>query len=796
MPRIFGNVWFLNGCLIFRDNSGVIEGEQLVRDSNIRGKLWFWEQPVVYDDGEECRSRMDHGYLRPILTTSLADSRSADGASEDWTVLSRPASHSINIHISIVREVSASTSILDLAPPPPLSERPGYPVHYTTINMLNDDILLSIFDDYRLDDENAWNVRLGWRKPSQVCQRWRHLAYSSAFHLGMHLLCTNGTSIAEMLDHLPPLPLFVNYRFTDVTVSGLGQDELGIRDALRLRGRVRRIDLHLPSSILQKFLMLMDEPFPVLEHLSLSSTVDNTTTPILPTTFLSPTLRHLVLVGIGLPKRLRLLPSTASVVTLVLTNIRASGYFRPRLLVVRLQSLPQLEKLSIGFSIPIPRPGSERELLGEQGLPVTLPNLKDLTFQGVSAYLERIVAQIRAPLLERLDITLFNQIAFALPHLSHFTNITERLKLPIANVFFERDEVSIITTSHRLQGNYGCFSLRVRCKQLDWQIDCAAQVCSALMPMLSGVEWLSLNLYDYWMPTEWQDGEIDGTTWHELLRSFIGVKTLYICGALSRELSRALEVDEIGLDPGLLPGLQELASGFGKLYVDSQFGSFIHARQAAGLPVRSSSTASFTIFYVALEEYENMTNTALRTHPLAVKLLLCNSPSDVLAVLDKANEFDRSRTHNGSLSKWLKPTVNVLYAFSETLGGGAGLLFSPTEVIFTSFGVLLLAAKDVYARQDAVADVFKHIESFFRRLEVYTEVPPTAAMTDIIAKIAVEVLNIFATATKEVMQGRVERFLEKLVWREDMEDALNRLDRLTQEEARMAAVQILRLTQC
>ncbi|KAH9004600.1 hypothetical protein EDB86DRAFT_1965740 [Lactarius hatsudake] len=149
-PRIFCNVWFLNGCLIFRDNSGVIEGEQLVRDSNIRGKLWFWEQPVVYDDGDECRSRMEHSYLRPILTTPLADRRSVDGASEDWTVLSHLASHSINIHISIVREVSASTSSLDLAPPPPTSERPGYPVHYTTIYMLNDDILLNIFDDYRL----------------------------------------------------------------------------------------------------------------------------------------------------------------------------------------------------------------------------------------------------------------------------------------------------------------------------------------------------------------------------------------------------------------------------------------------------------------------------------------------------------------------------------------------------------------------------------------------------------------------------------------------------------------------
>jgi hypothetical protein len=46
------------------------------------------------------------------------------------------------------------------------------------------------------------------------------------------------------------------------------------------------------------------------------------------------------------------------------------------------------------------------------------------------------------------------------------------------------------------------------------------------------------------MPTEWQNGEIDGTTWHELLRSFIGVKELRICDSLSEELSRALQVDE------------------------------------------------------------------------------------------------------------------------------------------------------------------------------------------------------------------------------------------------------------
>ena len=39
-------------------------------------------------------------------------------------------------------------------------------------------------------------------------------------------------------------------------------------------------------------------------------------------------------------------------------------------------------------------------------------------------------------------------------------------------------------------------------------------------------------------------------------------------------------------------------------------------------------------------------------------------------------------------------------------------------------------------------------------MEKYTEVKPSEAMTDIIVKIMVEVLNIFAIATKEIKQGR------------------------------------------
>ena len=37
----------------------------------------------------------------------------------------------------------------------------------------------------------------------------------------------------------------------------------------------------------------------------------------------------------------------------------------------------------------------------------------------------------------------------------------------------------------------------------------------------------------------------------------------------------------------------------------------------------------------------------------------------------------------------------------------------------------------------------------------------------------------------------LEKYLKKLIGRTDIEDALKRLDRLTQEEARMAAAQVL-----
>jgi hypothetical protein len=46
------------------------------------------------------------------------------------------------------------------------------------------------------------------------------------------------------------------------------------------------------------------------------------------------------------------------------------------------------------------------------------------------------------------------------------------------------------------------------------------------------------------------------------------------------------------------------------------------------------------------------------------------------------------------------------------------------------------------------------MEFFFKRLETYIKIQPTAAMTDIIVKIVVEVISILGIVTKEMKQGR------------------------------------------
>ena len=90
----------------------------------------------------------------------------------------------------------------------------------------------------------------------------------------------------------------------------------------------------------------------------------------------------------------------------------------------------------------------------------------------------------------------------------------------------------------------------------------------------------------------------------------------------------------------------------------------------------STSLSNFqSIFNTALKSYEKKTKNDLLAHPLAAQLQACNSPDDILAILqEKVKELDISRSVDERLSKWLNPTINVLYGFSATLGAGVGLV--------------------------------------------------------------------------------------------------------------------------
>ena len=74
------------------------------------------------------------------------------------------------------------------------------------------------------------------------------------------------------------------------------------------------------------------------------------------------------------------------------------------------------------------------------------------------------------------------------------------------------------------------------------------------------------------------------------------------------------------------------------------------------------------------------------------------------------------------------------------------------------------AVKHVNASQDTLVQLFSRIEYFFRRLEIYIGVPPTAAMTDITVEIMAEVLNIIGMVTKEVKRGRMSELSSTLVF--------------------------------
>jgi len=63
-------------------------------------------------------------------------------------------------------------------------------------------------------------------------------------------------------------------------------------------------------------------------------------------------------------------------------------------------------------------------------------------------------------------------------------------------------------------------------------------------------------------------------------------------------------------------------------------------------------------------------------------------------------------------------------------------------------------AKDISSGHDILVDLFESIEHFLNRLNIYTKIPLTVAMAEVIVRILAELLSTLALVTKHVKQRR------------------------------------------
>jgi hypothetical protein len=299
---------------------------------------------------------------------------------------------------------------------------------------------------------NAWHTLV------HVCRKWRNVVFGSPRRLDLRLRCTSSTPVKEMLDVWPLFPIVIrdpSYQIScvDNIVAALGHNnricELGLS--------------YIPSSQFEKVLAAMQQPFPALTYLELQPAE---TAGVVPRSFLggsAPRLQSLLLYRIPFPGLPKLLLSTTRLVHLYPWRIPDSGYISPEAMVTCLSVLTSLENLIMEFESPRCRPDRKTQHPPPPTRTI-LPILTESRFEGVGEYLEDLVAQIDAPLLDNLTITFFHQLIFDTPELTQFISRTL--------YFTAHDEVHVVFSDLHVSVTAfdGDLELKISCNQSDWQL--------------------------------------------------------------------------------------------------------------------------------------------------------------------------------------------------------------------------------------------------------------------------------------------------------------------------------------
>jgi F-box-like len=469
-----------------------------------------------------------------------------------------------------VHNVFAPTSEADgLRPDRPL-DRVGH------VTMLPDEVLLNVFDFYRLDTMDSVGYTWAWHNLVHVCRRWRSVIFASPHHLSLRLVCKSRTPVRKTLDAWPALPI-------GIQAHPIHEDEDNIVAALEHSDRVSRIELSgLTGFQLERCASVMQEQFPPLTFLWLE--LYDPIAPVLTDAFLggsAPRLRTVLLNGIPFPTLPRLLLTSSDLVNIQLWNIPVTGYFSPEVLAICLSALTRLESLSIEFQSPRSTP--DRTNRHPPPLtPAVLPALTRLYFQGVSEYLEDLVARINAPLVSHVMITFFNQLVFDIPQLPQFIDRTEKL-MPLnrAAVTFRPHTVGITLYSTTGPAK---LDLQISCRESDWQISSMEQICIQCSLLLSRVERLEVHEGSFLRP-QWLD-DMDSAQWLELFIPWTSVQSLHVSEELQPLVAPALQ-DLTGRRAAeVLPALRTLfLEGLQHGSMSGSIEPFIAARKLSDHPV-------------------------------------------------------------------------------------------------------------------------------------------------------------------------------------------------------------------
>ena len=475
--------------------------------------------------------------------------------------------------------------------------------------MLSDDALLGIFDFYVDEGREIKKDVEVWQVLVHVCRRWRSIVFGSPRRLNLQLFCTSRTSVRDMLDIWPALPLFIlDARYypprkgMDNTIA-----------ALKQRHRVCKIKFCASSSSdFKNVWAAMQEPFPELADITLLALDIDAG---IPDSFLggsAPGLRCFKLDGIPFPGLPKLLLSTTHLATLCLKRTPHSEYTSPEVMVNCLSALTNLETLALEFEHPNP----------ESRLPApptrsVLPALTSFEFTGAIEYWEDLVARVDAPRLFHLSLTFSHhyEVPFDTPHHVQFIGRTPSLDAPEKARITFGDETVRVRLSSQTSGK-GVLDVGIPSKfSTDRRLSNLAQICTSSLPPLSAVETLSIIDNRYF--EDFSQENIADKLWLDLLRPFASVKNLCIHRETLPRIVPTLQ-KLVGGRTEVLPILQNLFTGSCQpsRLVQEGIDQFASARQLSGHPITVS-------LWDRASEHEGVTHNRIvssKSPPLSIVL--------------------------------------------------------------------------------------------------------------------------------------------------------------------------------